>query len=367
MPSITLILFIDAVHFVFARYRRLRVMAANDEPPGGSATQHGLPRRREPDLSGLATFGLSPQGQVISWSLTATALFGYQAQAVIGRDVCDVLMTGPGHRKLVGHALAEAAAGRVLTATVAGGSLGEGRFAIRWEPMTGPGDTVLVIVQSAWPQPKPGWLSEAEARIGSSLDLTRTASEVAAAAVPRLADAAVIYAAERLLAADDPAPPSLAARSSSSTRTRHARGRWRPASRSCPPSWTARRPSGSPAATAACGSPPAMPPSWPCRSSRTAPSSAARCLGALPPARRSAPVTSPWPVSWPPAPRSASTTPGCMTGNGAQHARCSEACCPAGRRSPQNWISRPSTSPSETTLSAATGMTSSRYPAAGQR
>src|SRR5580698_1168162 len=203
MPSITLILFIDAVHFVFARYRRLRVMAANDEPPGGSATQHGLPRRREPDLSGLATFGLSPQGQVISWSLTATALFGYQAQAVIGRDVCDVLMTGPGHRKLVGHALAEAAVGRVLTATVAGGSLGEGRFAIRWEPMTGPGDTVLVIVQSAWPQPKPGWLSEAEARIGSSLDLTRTASEVAAAAVPRLIDAA-----ERLLAADDPAPPS---------------------------------------------------------------------------------------------------------------------------------------------------------------
>ena len=182
-------------------------MAANNEPPGGPATQPGLPRRREPDLSGLATFGLSPQGRVVSWSLTATALFGCQAQAVIGRDVCDVLMTGPGHRELVGHALAEAAAGRVLTATVAGGSLGEGRFAIRWEPMTGPGDTVLVIVQSAWPQPKPGWLSEAEARIGSSLDLTRTASEVAEAAVPRLADAAVIYAAERLFAADDLAPP----------------------------------------------------------------------------------------------------------------------------------------------------------------
>jgi serine phosphatase RsbU (regulator of sigma subunit) len=183
-------------------------MTANNEPAGGSATQPGLPRRREPDLSGLATFGLSPQGRVVSWSLTATALFGCQAQAVIGRDVCDVLMTGPGHRKLVGHALAEAAAGRVLTATVAGGSLGDGRFAIRWEPMTGPGDIVLVIVQSAWPQPKPSWLSEAEARIGSSLDLTRTAAEVARAAVPRLADAAVIYAAERLLAADDLASPS---------------------------------------------------------------------------------------------------------------------------------------------------------------
>jgi serine phosphatase RsbU (regulator of sigma subunit) len=183
-------------------------MAANNDPSGGSAAQPGLPRRREPDLSGLATFGLSPQGRVVSWSLTATALFGCQARAVIGRDVCDVLMTGPGHRALVGHALAEAAAGRVFSATVAGGSLGEGRFAIRWEPMTGPGDTVLVIVQSAWPQPKPSWLSEAEARIGSSLDLTRTASEVAAAAVPRLADAAVIYAAERLLAADDLAMPA---------------------------------------------------------------------------------------------------------------------------------------------------------------
>src|ERR1700684_3531182 len=139
MPGITLILFVDAVHFVFARYRRLRVMAASNEPPGGSATQPVLPRRREPDLSGLATFSLSPQGRVISWSLTATALFGYRAQAAIGRDVCDILMTGPGHRELVGHALAEAAAGRVLTATVAGGSLGEGRFAIRSGAVNGAG------------------------------------------------------------------------------------------------------------------------------------------------------------------------------------------------------------------------------------
>src|SRR6202034_2482289 len=145
MPGIALILFIDAVHFVFARYRRLWVMAADNEPAGGSATQPVLPRRREPDLSGLATFSLSPQGRVISWSLTATALFGYPAQAAIGRDVCDILMTGPGHRELVGHALAEAAAGRVLTATVPGGSLGEGRVALRWEALTRPGDSRAVV------------------------------------------------------------------------------------------------------------------------------------------------------------------------------------------------------------------------------
>jgi Stage II sporulation protein E (SpoIIE)/GAF domain len=83
---------------------------------------------------------------------------------------------------------------------VAGGSLGEGRFAIRWEPLTGLGGGAVVIVQRAWPQPAPSWLSEAAARIGSTLDLTQTASEVADAAVPGFAEAAIIYAAERLLA-----------------------------------------------------------------------------------------------------------------------------------------------------------------------
>jgi hypothetical protein len=139
--------------------------------------------------------------------VTATALFGPQPRAVIGHDVCDVLMTGPGQRELVGHALAEVAAGRVWTATVAGGSLGEGRFALRCEPMAGPGGTVLVMVQRAWPQRAPSWLNEATARIGSSLDLAQTASEVADAAVPWFADAAVIYAVERLLAADELVSP----------------------------------------------------------------------------------------------------------------------------------------------------------------
>jgi serine phosphatase RsbU (regulator of sigma subunit) len=166
-----------------------------------------LPRRHEPDLAGLAAFTLDPGGRVVCWSVTATALFGHDACAAIGHDVCDVLLTGPGQRELVGHALAEVAAGRVWTATVAGGSLGEGRFAVRWEPIAGPGGTVLVVVQRAWPQQAPSWLSEAAARIGSSLDLAQTAAEVVDAAVPWFADAAVIYALERLLAADELASP----------------------------------------------------------------------------------------------------------------------------------------------------------------
>ena len=171
----------------------------------------GLPRRREPDLAGLATFTLDPSGRVTSWSVTATRLFGHPTAAVAGRDVCDVLMTGPGQRELVSLALAEVAAGRVWTATVAGGRLGEGRFAIRWEPLGGLGGGAVVIVQRAWPQPAPSWLSEAAARMGSSLDLAQTAAEVAEAAVPGFADLTIIYAAERLLAADELAPPPAGA------------------------------------------------------------------------------------------------------------------------------------------------------------
>ena len=173
----------------------------------------GLPRRREPDLSGLATIALDTAGRVVSWSVTAIALFGYSAREVAGRHVCDVLLTGPGQRELVATALAEVASGHVHTATVAGGSLGEGRFALRWEPLAGPGEggagseAVLMIAAQAWPQPVPSWLSQATARIGSSLDLVQTASEVVEAAVPGFADAAAIYAAERLLAAGELEPP----------------------------------------------------------------------------------------------------------------------------------------------------------------
>jgi len=174
-------------------------IARNDEPR--------LPRRLEPDLTSLATFTLDSAGRVTSWSVTATRLFGHPARAVTGQDLCEVLMTGPGQRELVRQALAEAAAGRVWSATVAGGRLGEGRFAIRWEPLAGLGGGAVVIAQRAAPQAGPGWLSEAAARIGTTLDLTQTAREVAEVAVPGFADAASIFGSERLLAADELTSP----------------------------------------------------------------------------------------------------------------------------------------------------------------
>jgi serine phosphatase RsbU (regulator of sigma subunit) len=167
-----------------------------------------LPRRRGPDLAGLAAFTLDSGGRVASWSVSAERLFGHLTQAVAGQHICDVLMTGPGQRQLVGEALAEVAAGRVWTATLAmafaGGS---GPVAIRWEPLTGPVAGALVIAQHASPVLGPGWLREAADRIGTTLDLARTAREVAAVAVPAFADTMAIFVFERLIAADEPASP----------------------------------------------------------------------------------------------------------------------------------------------------------------
>jgi hypothetical protein len=166
-------------------------------------SQLGMPSGHELDLGGLATFILDPAGQVTSWSVTAARLFGHPATVIQGRHVCEVLLTGPGHRELVREALAEAAAGRVWAASVVGGQLGEGRFAIRWEPLAGLGGGAVVIAQRAVPQHRPSWLSDAAARIGTTLDLTQTAREIADVAVPRFADAAAIFGSERLLAADE--------------------------------------------------------------------------------------------------------------------------------------------------------------------
>jgi hypothetical protein len=49
----------------------------------------------------------------------------------------------------------------------------------------------------------PSWLTDAAARIGTTLDLTQTAHEVADVVVPGFADAATIFGSERLLAADE--------------------------------------------------------------------------------------------------------------------------------------------------------------------
>ena len=94
--------------------------------------------------------------------------------------------------------LAEVAAGRAWAGTLT--TAGSGPAAVRCEPLAGPGSGALVTVQHV--QPDPGRLAGAAARIGSTLDLTTTAHEVAAA-VPGFAAAAAIFVPERKLATDE--------------------------------------------------------------------------------------------------------------------------------------------------------------------
>jgi serine phosphatase RsbU (regulator of sigma subunit) len=155
-----------------------------------------------PDLVGLAAFTLDSGGRVACWPEAAVKLFGLAAAAVTGLDVRDVLLAGPGQREWAGQALAEAvAAGRVWTGMLTMALAGGGPVAVRCEPLAGPGSGALVTVQRA--QPGPAWLSEAVARIGSTLDLTRTAREVAEVAVRGFADAAAIFVPEQILAAGE--------------------------------------------------------------------------------------------------------------------------------------------------------------------
>lgn len=172
------------------------------ESKATDAGEPSLPRRRE-DLADLAVFMLDAEGDIAEWPASAARLFGFEADEAIARHICDVLLTGPGHRRLVERALAEISEGHQWTATVAGGRLGDGRFAFRLEPLA-LGATV-VSAWRAWPQPAPGWLTEAAARIGAVLDLTQTADEVASVAVPAFCDAAVVFVVERMLADGTPA------------------------------------------------------------------------------------------------------------------------------------------------------------------
>ena len=66
----------------------------------------------------------------------------------------------------------------------------------------GPG-RALVIIQPAPAHPGPDLLRQAATRIGTTLDLTRTAREVTEVAVPAFAAAATIFVSEPLLTADD--------------------------------------------------------------------------------------------------------------------------------------------------------------------
>jgi len=178
---------------------------------GREPVEHQTPGEREPvvpprvaDLTGLASFTLDAEGLVATWSMTAEHLFGQPASAAVGRPLSDVLMAGPQQGQLLQLALTEVAAWRTWTGTMAVAVAGGVRdITVCCEPLTGPGAGTLVIARLSSPQAGPSLLSEAVARIGSTLDLTQTAREAVNVAVPGFADAAAVYVPERMLAADE--------------------------------------------------------------------------------------------------------------------------------------------------------------------
>jgi Stage II sporulation protein E (SpoIIE)/GAF domain/PAS fold len=179
-------------------------------------TEDGGPARRGPDLAGLAVFTLDPAGRVSAWSVTAQRLLGRPAASALGRPVADVLPAGQDGGERLAGALAEVTAGRTWSGVLpprpavagepGGGMVPEGTvpLAVHCEPLDGPGSGALVIARQAPSRPGPDLISEAATRIGSTLDLPRTAREFTEVAVPAFADAAAIFVSERLLAADEP-------------------------------------------------------------------------------------------------------------------------------------------------------------------
>jgi hypothetical protein len=157
-----------------------------------------------PDLHGLAVFTASPAGVITSWSVTAARLFGHEADEVVGKDVRDVLMSQDEQRQLVGQGLIAVAAGQIWSANfpmcTANGSC---QINVHCEPLSGPDSGALVIGRRTFPGQGQHLLSDAASRIGTTLDLNRTANEAADVAVPAFADGCAIFVSERMLIADE--------------------------------------------------------------------------------------------------------------------------------------------------------------------
>jgi serine phosphatase RsbU (regulator of sigma subunit)/anti-sigma regulatory factor (Ser/Thr protein kinase) len=167
-------------------------------------------------LTQAATFAVDVDGRVLQWSSAAAELFGLPPEQALGRYAACLLGTPDAHRH-VSEVLAHVATGRrwngVLRVAPAAGVCGEDRrIEFCWDPAAGPaGPLVAVCAHSPvaalvaggssliGDQERFALLNEASARIGSTLDLDRTAAELMDVAVPRFADAAGILVRDRLV------------------------------------------------------------------------------------------------------------------------------------------------------------------------
>ncbi|MFE9099392.1 PP2C family protein-serine/threonine phosphatase [Actinomadura geliboluensis] len=153
------------------------------------------PARPEP-----VTVLLAPDGRVTGWSEGAARLFARGAGEAVGAALPG-LLGRPGAAEPLAAALKLAASGHPWSGVL---PLSGDGVSVTCAPIVcADGGTAAVLTVS------PPWadglelLNEAGRRIGSTLDLHRTAREIVAVTVPRFADAGAIYVLERLLADDD--------------------------------------------------------------------------------------------------------------------------------------------------------------------
>ncbi|CNG36419.1 multi-sensor signal transduction histidine kinase [Mycobacterium tuberculosis] len=153
-----------------------------------------------PARFGPVTVLLTPDGRVTGWSEAAARLFGHDAGTAVGASL-PALLERPRAAEPLAAALKTAASGRSWAGVLP--LAGDG-VPVACDPLTCEGGATAVALTVSPPRPDGlELLNEAGRRIGSTLDLHRTAGEIVAVTVPRFADAGAVYVLERLLADDD--------------------------------------------------------------------------------------------------------------------------------------------------------------------
>lgn len=153
-----------------------------------------------PSLRGIASFTISLEGRVASWSTAAAELFGMPGEQVVGGHVAALL--APGHEEALAGAFAAVQAGETWSGSVAAaGPVGRQAVAFRWDVLSGTdGPPQVAVVGRRLAPAGPEMLADAGSRLGASLDLAETVRQVLELSIPRLADAGVVYLLEPLLA-----------------------------------------------------------------------------------------------------------------------------------------------------------------------
>jgi PAS domain S-box-containing protein len=164
---------------------------------------------------GLATAAVDAQGVVVAWSAQARSLLGWLSAEVVGRPAADLLAADlPCEARKTAERL-EPWDGGVAVRHRDGRRLD---IRLRAYPVDGAGGRsqwLLAAVgrdvtEKRMARRRLELVNEAATRIGSTLDVTRTADEFVEVAVPRLADHVFIDLLDSVLAGDEPTPGPIA-------------------------------------------------------------------------------------------------------------------------------------------------------------